>query len=233
MRILITSVLTIAIMILVWGCTHERAYFAITPTPPPTDSSTGAIDTTVCFQRDVLPIFVSHCAMSGCHDAGTAQEDYILDNYQHIVSRGIRPGNSANSKLYTICQSGSMPRYPAAPITGTELYYIKRWIDNGALNDTNCTVNCDTNSFTYAKAIKPIISTYCVGCHSTLSAPSSGGGTVLDTYSGISTVALTGRLAGDIQHLSGYNAMPKGGSKLPDCQITQILKWIQAGAQNN
>jgi hypothetical protein len=32
---------------------------------------------------------------------------------------------------------------------------------------------------------------------------------------------------------AGYSAMPKGGNKLADCQITQVQKWIQAGALNN
>ncbi len=38
---------------------------------------------------------------------------------------------------------------------------------------------------------------------------------------------------GSVDHLPGYPAMPKGGTKLSDCKLTQIRKWIAAGAPNN
>lgn len=220
-------------MVLAFGCTHEKnGALDVNPVINNPGGNNGS-DTSVCFQRDVLPIFISHCAIGGCHDAGSAQEDYVLDNYAHIVSRGVRPGNSSGSKLYTICLSGEMPQYPVPKLTAKELGYIKTWIDNGAHNDTNCTTGCDSNIYTYALAIKPLINSYCTGCHSTAGAASSGGGIILDTYTGVSTVANSGRLLGALQHATGYSAMPKGGSKLSDCEITQVSKWVQAGALNN
>jgi hypothetical protein len=224
--------MTIAIMAIFWGCKHEYIYPPVIPIAPG-NSGTMLVDTSVCFQRDVLPVFISHCAISGCHDAGTGKEGYILDNYQDIVRHDIRPGNSNGSKLYTIMQSGEMPRYPAPQVTGTELYNVKHWIDMGAHNDTNCSGNCDTSVYTYSLAIKPILNSYCIGCHSTAAASSSGGGFILDTYTGVQAVALNGKLLGSVQHASGYPAMPLGISKLSDCEITQISEWINAGAQNN
>ncbi|MGN6567177.1 MAG: hypothetical protein ACTHJ0_04455, partial [Flavipsychrobacter sp.] len=65
--ILLCSVLSIS-------CTHKSFTPALNSkdttvkvVTPPIDSSTMYVDTTVCFQRDVLPIFLSSCAKSGCH----------------------------------------------------------------------------------------------------------------------------------------------------------------------
>ena len=52
-------------------------------------------------------------------------------------------------------------------------------------------------------------------------------------YNSVMTAATTGRLIGDISHLSGYNDMPLGGTQLQDCQIKQVKKWVAAGALNN
>ncbi len=197
------------------------------------DTTAGNVDTSVCFQRDVLPVFISSCAKSGCHDAITRAEGYNLTNYSGIVSRGLRPGNSSGSKLYTICVNGEMPTYPTPKLDSTQLSFIRRWIDMGAHNDTNCAVNCDTTKFTYANAIAPILKSYCYACHASAPAPGSGGGIVLDNYNGVLVQVQNGKLMGDLQHLAGHNAMPLGGSKLSDCKIIQFQKWIAAGAQNN
>ena len=74
-----------------------------------------------------------------------------------------------------------------------------------------------------------MMQTYCVGCHN--SAAASGGS--LNDYTSVMQAAVNGRMIGDVSHLSGYNAMPLGGTMLEDCQITQIKKWVAAGAPNN
>jgi hypothetical protein len=38
---------------------------------------------------------------------------------------------------------------------------------------------------------------------------------------------------GAIRQQSGYKAMPQGASKLDDCSINKIGRWINLGAQNN
>src|SRR6185369_2683308 len=43
---------------------------------------------TVYFANDILPLFISNCAKSGCHDAASHQEGIILDTYSHIISTG-------------------------------------------------------------------------------------------------------------------------------------------------
>jgi mono/diheme cytochrome c family protein len=69
----------------------------------------------------------------------------------------------------------------------------------------------------------------CVGCHK----PGSLSGNIdLSTYSAVKVHADNGKLLGSITHAVGYSPMPQG-TKLSDCQITQIKNWISAGALNN
>jgi len=106
---------------------------------------------------------------------------------------------------------------------------IAAWINQGAKNTTNCNCSCDPTKFTYAAIIQPIITNQCVGCHK----PGSLGGNIdLSTYSQVMVQVNNGKLLGSITHAIGFAAMPKG-SKLSDCQITQIKDWISAGALNN
>jgi hypothetical protein len=92
-------------------------------------------------------------------------------------------------------------------------------------NDT-----CGTIVFTYSGAIASLMTTYCTRCHNTTS-PRAG--IDLSTYDGVKTVALNGKLLGCIKKETGYKPMPPGNTKIPDCQIRQIEKWIQAGSANN
>ncbi len=222
-----------------YACTHKSATVIPIVTNDTTatnnnhDTTTVATDTSVCFQRDVLPVFRGSCAKSGCHDAITAKKGYNLSTYTGILAKGLVKGNSAASKVYTECTKGKMPQSPTPKLDSTQLSYIKRWIDKGAPNDTNCAVVCDTTKFTYAAAIAPILKSNCYSCHASAVASSSGGGIILDNYSSLLVQAQNGKLLSDLEHLTGFNAMPLGGNKLADCIITQIRKWIDAGAQNN
>lgn len=226
-----------------YACTHKP--FTKLPTVQKGDTTTNTntthqdttisvvTDTTVCFGRDVLPIFTGSCAKSGCHDAVTQADGYNLSAYANIISRGLVKGNSAASKIYTKCVSGKMPQYPTPRLDSAQLSYLKRWIDMGAPNDTNCAVICDTTKYTYSNGVAPILKKYCYSCHAAAAAASTGGSIVLDNYNGLLTQAQNGKLLGDLQHATSYNPMPQGGGKLPDCMITQVKKWIDAGAQNN
>ena len=60
----------------------------------------------VCFEAEVLPIFQSSCAKSGCHDVTTHEEGYVLDSYQHIMKKGIKPGEPFDSELFEVILSG-------------------------------------------------------------------------------------------------------------------------------
>ena len=243
-KVLLISFLAVACM---YSCTHKpfsSSQSVITPTPTPVDSTktpTGThdsaivetVDTSVCFQRDILPLMTGSCAKAGCHDAATRAEGYNLTTYNTIVSKGLVKGNATASKLYKECANGKMPQAPTPKLDSTQMSLLRRWINNGATNDTNCATNCDTTKFTYASAITPIISKYCLSCHASGPAASSGGNIKLDSYDAMYAQAVNGKLLGSLQHATGFSAMPKGGYKMSDCKITQVAKWIAAGAQNN
>jgi mono/diheme cytochrome c family protein len=197
-------------------------------TGTPTETSTCSADT-VYFGSEILPMINSNCATSGCHDLVTHKEGIILTDYAHIVSR-VSPFNAERSSLYTVCVRGGerMPPKPMAALTQAQLTKMIIWINQGALNN-NCTGGCDTTSFTYSGAVSVTINSYCKGCHNPASL---GGGIDLSTYAAVKAAA-GGRLMGSILHTAGFSAMPKGGSQLSDCQVTQIEKWIQAGTPNN
>lgn len=183
----------------------------------------------ICFERDVLPIFTSNCAMSGCHDAQSREDGYELTNYATITSKGIKAGNAADSKIWESIEDGEMPI--DRTLTQLQKSIIKTWIESGAPNGINCTTNCDSNSFSFSKNISGIISTNCVGCHS---APNPSGGVNLNGYDAVKSVAQSGALLHALKGTNGFSLMPPYPTNpLSDCQITQVKKWIDNGAKND
>jgi len=200
----------------------------IIPPPPPPE------DTIVCFESQILPLFVSSCAKSGCHDAITAEEDLTLTNYQAIME-GIQANNPGQSEFLHVMllpqsNENAMPPAPNTPMTPEQIALITQWINQGAQNTTNCASNCDTTLFAYTADIKPIMSTYCNGCHQGTS-PSAGINT--STHAGLSAIVFNGKLVGSIYHLAGFSAMPKNQPLMSNCFRTKISKWALAGAPNN
>jgi mono/diheme cytochrome c family protein len=114
-------------------------------------------------------------------------------------------------------------------LTTAQKAQIQKWISQGAKNN-NCTGRCDTAVFTYSGAVKTIMDNKCTGCHN----PANLGGNIdLSTYNGIRTIAVNGKLYGSVAQQVGYSPMPKNATKLSDCEIRQVQKWIGAGSQNN
>jgi uncharacterized membrane protein len=185
----------------------------------------------VYFASQVLPVISSNCTMSGCHDAITHADGVNLTTYT-LIMRYVVPGNASNSKLYTVLnKSGSdrMPQPPKPALTTAQKALIQKWINQGAKNN-NCIGSCDTATFTFSGAVKVIMDNKCTGCHN----PSSLGGNIdLSTYSAVRIVALSGKLNGSVSQQPGYSPMPKNSTKLSDCEIRQIQKWIAAGSLNN
>jgi cytochrome c553 len=216
-----------AVTVSIYACKHEPD--VIVPPPP----SGGGGSSQVCFEADVLPLFQTNCAKSGCHDAASRQDGYVLDSYNNIIQKGIVPGNATNSKIYkALFETGKdrMPPLPNADLSPAQKAIIGKWINEGAKNTVSCGITCDSSSAKFAADINPIMQKYCVGCHGG-SSPSAN--INLSVYPGVRQQSLNGRLFGAVTHNSGYSAMPKNSPKLSDCQITQIRKWIAAGSLNN
>lgn len=196
--------------------------------------TTNPPDTGLCFERDILPIFVSNCAKSGCHDAASRQDGYVFTSYQTITSKKFRAGDPEHTELYEKITedkpSKRMPPPQDLPLTQQQVGLIYRWITSGAPNSTGCAGGCDSTRFTYSGVVQPLITQQCRGCHNSAT---SSGGVNLDNYAGVKAVAADGRLQGVINHSPGYPPMPQGGQKLSSCQIMQVEKWLASGASNN
>lgn len=202
--------------------------------PPPMTTHPCSPDT-VYFEQDLLPLIQSNCANPNCHDNITHKEGVYLTSYEYVLTTGgVRLTSPSSSKLYTSTNPNSgerMPPPPAPALTTQQRALLLKWIQQGA-QDLHCDAPCDTTAFTYTTSIKPIISLYCVGCHSG-SAPS--GNINYSTYAGIKASVDNGKFWGSITHAAGIKPMPypQGSSKLPDCETIKIRKWIQAGALEN
>jgi len=84
--------------------------------------------------------------------------------------------------------------------------------------------SCDTTNVTYSNTVWPVINANCTSCHS---GGFPSGNVRLSNYDEISAVAKDGRLLSVIRHEDGWSPMPKGGGKLPDCDIQQIETWVK------
>lgn len=99
---------------------------------------------------------------------------------------------------------------------------------------SDTTAACDTLSvMSFATHIQPILSSQCSNnnnsCHGALSTVLN-----LSDYAGVKGAADAGKLVGVITWASGFSQMPKGStSKIDECSIGKIKKWVAAGAPNN
>jgi len=228
-KIIPFSLMAILLFLVINACEHEVPVLNVDPAPQPGPVANNG----VCFENEVLPLLQSNCAKSGCHDAATHSKDIVLDSYANIMRKDIVPGKADNSKIYQVLFETGKDKMPPAPnndLTTEQKAAIGKWINEGAKNTVNCNVTCDTTQFKYGTTISIITNTFCTGCHSG-TVPS--GNIDLSNYAAVKVQATNGRLVGAVTHAAGYAAMPKDANKLNDCQITQIKKWVAAGALNN
>ncbi|MBS3915514.1 MAG: cytochrome c [Bacteroidetes bacterium] len=85
---------------------------------------------------------------------------------------------------------------------------------------------CDNPLKTYNTHVKPIISAYCVVCHNPNGAYPS---IPLTSYLEVKNAAQNGKLILSIKHENGAVAMPQGGAKLNDADISKIECWKTNG----
>jgi mono/diheme cytochrome c family protein len=194
---------------------------------------------TVYFSNDVLPILLSSCAKSGCHDA-TAQEGVRLDSYAATMASGVVvPFDLEESEMWEKMNESDpediMPPPPDQPLDADRKEIIRKWIAQGALN-LYCDESCDTFNVTFGSTIWPnIIQKHCLGCHS---GGNASGGISLDSYDKVKAQAQIpagqpGSLLGAVTHAAGNSPMPQNQPMISDCKIAQLQKWINEGMPNN
>lgn len=94
----------------------------------------------VSFALDIQPILTSECAT--CHNPSEAEPDLRVGvAYQSLMglpSGSIVPGNAEQSELTEMlewAQGSDNPMPPAGPMSPLKIALIKKWIDEGALNN--------------------------------------------------------------------------------------------------
>ncbi|MCB9169557.1 MAG: hypothetical protein H6594_04300 [Flavobacteriales bacterium] len=230
-------VMAVMLMLMLPSCKHE-------PLLPPeqiftSEGGTGGtaepIDTnvycdpdTVYFQQTILPMLVTYCATPGCHDAISHEEGVRLYDYQHIMQQ-VHPYDPGHSDLYDEVQDGDMPPNNSPQLSNAQQQLLYDWIMQGAQNNS-CESTCNLDNVTWSGTILPLFELKCNGCHG---GSNPQGSLSLNSWSVANTVAMDGRLAGAVQHVVDFSAMPPSGGMLPQCDIDKILIWVQAGAPNN
>ena len=79
----------------------------------------------VCFERDILPIYINNCAITGCHDGVNT----------------VVPGNPGSSRSYQaiISKWGQNKMPPSQPVSLENRIMIRVWIEQGA-RQTVCSI---------------------------------------------------------------------------------------------
>ena len=94
----------------------------------------------VSYYRDVVPVFKRNC--NACHRPGKAKGQLELTSFAMLMKGGkhsntVKPGDAAGSRLFQNI-SGDEPEMPneGDPLNHDEIAVIRRWIEQGAKDDT-------------------------------------------------------------------------------------------------
>jgi len=225
------------------SCKHD-SMFNVDPIPTDTTGTGGNngggsgvlcdADTTY-FANQILPMLISNCTESGCHNAQDHEEGVVLTSYQSLMStveHVTRTDWDNNDLIEVLTEDDPDKRMPYGkpPLSQAQIDLIKRWVQQGALNN-GCNENagqCDVTNVKFSTFVQPLIQARCQGCHSG-SAPQ--GGLNLVGHANVKTVADNGKLYDLVTRTTNW--MPKGGQKLDDCTTMKLKAWIDAGAPNN
>ena len=112
---------------------------ALAVADPPADAATGPVS----FYGDIRPLLQAHC--QGCHQPAKASGDYEMTHFSKLLAGGesesaaIVPGKPDESSLLELItpQDGeaAMPQ-DRPPLSSDQIALIRRWITEGALDDT-------------------------------------------------------------------------------------------------
>jgi hypothetical protein len=98
----------------------------------------AAIKEEVSFSKDIIPIFNSNCALSGCHVPGGHVPDLSAANaYQSLTTGGyVSPGDPNNSVIMLWLTGKKSPAMPLGKGPQQDIIAeVYAWIEQGAKNN--------------------------------------------------------------------------------------------------
>ncbi|MEM1070327.1 MAG: DUF1549 domain-containing protein [Planctomycetota bacterium] len=109
-----------------------------------TASSDEVVEAVISFRTDVEPIFSQHCY--GCHQGAKQLGSYLMTDFAALLAGGetgevaIVPGKPDESYLVDqitpIDGHAEMPDEPYPPLSESEIEIVRKWIEQGAVNDS-------------------------------------------------------------------------------------------------
>ena len=109
------------------------------------------------------------------------------------------------------------------------------YYDNFAELHPSAALNaCDTTkTISYSQDIVPILNNSC-GINNSCHSSSNTSNVDLSNYAGVDTSVVKGKFYSSVNWDGFASKMPKGSpTQISICNITQIKKWVAAGAPNN
>lgn len=213
-----------------------------TPATPVVDFKTLDVDY-VNLKKYVLD---DNCI--SCHNAKRAKGGVDLSSYKTMFGdddygKIVDPGKPDNSDLYYDISNGDMPPR-GDTLTKEEIDYVKRWIEQGAIEKKVKKVNkgvlqlkasLPQTPATYTNVLNLILNDRCVRCHNSRR---NKGGVDLSTYQSVfgtsrhgNPVTVKGNPNASGIYVAVFNGdMPPRGDLLTQEEIDFIKRWIQEGA---
>ena len=114
----------------------------------PVTASEEKGDTTkpVSYHREIRPLFEANC--NGCHQPAKAKGDYVMTDFRSLLQGGesddpaIVPGKPDDSMLVHLVTPNEKGEYEmpkgknAKPLHAAEIELLRRWISEGAKDDS-------------------------------------------------------------------------------------------------
>ncbi|MCO8121576.1 DUF1549 domain-containing protein [Stieleria sp. TO1_6] len=112
--------------------------------PPPKETPTSPAAAAVSYSKQIEPVLRRNCF--GCHQGAKQLGDYVMTDTHALVAGGesgqpaIVPGKPDESflvqQITAVDSVAEMPKPPAKPLSDADVELIRRWITEGAVDDS-------------------------------------------------------------------------------------------------